>query len=67
MNIDVVEDGVCGYLADNPDEWLEKLLILVNSDNLRKNMGLRGRQKIVENYSLIRWIKDFEETIIEVK
>lgn len=43
-NTDHVKDGVTGYLAATPDQWLEKLRILLDNPTLRKNMGERGRE-----------------------
>lgn len=67
MNIEVVENGICGYLAGNDREWQECLLELVGNSELRQKMGAEGRQKVIENYSLERWAPEFVNTILEVK
>ena len=39
VNVDIVEDGKNGYLAETEEEWLEKLSILIESENLRIEIG----------------------------
>jgi len=48
----IVEHGVNGYLAQNSQEWYNYLKILYNSSNLRKKLGGKGYEKVVEKYSL---------------
>lgn len=52
MNREIVMDGVDGFWANNQEEWIEKLTILIENHSLRKTMGAKGRQKVVEKYSL---------------
>lgn len=51
-NIDIVQDGINGFLASNDDEWVEKLSLLIENPELRRNMGLSGRKTVEEKYSL---------------
>lgn len=49
---EIVRDGVNGFLANTPGEWLTSLSKLVESPALRRQLGLAG-QKLVENtYSI---------------
>ena len=52
MNKEVVDDGSNGYLVDNEKEWIEKLRILLNDSNLRKQFGKNGRRKVEQEYTL---------------
>jgi glycosyltransferase involved in cell wall biosynthesis len=52
INKEIVEDSVHGFLANTPEEWIEKLEILINDNNLRKRMGTEGRKKVIKHYSL---------------
>ncbi len=52
INREIVEDGVHGFWANTEDEWIEKLEILINDPELRKRMGMEGRKRVVEYYSL---------------
>jgi len=51
VNKDIIEEGVTGFLVNGPQEWIEKLSILIENDGLRKSMGARGRQKAEKYYS----------------
>ena len=53
VNTDIITDGANGYLPDNEDAWVETLARLVTDAHLRKEIGLRGRQTVVERYSLV--------------
>jgi glycosyltransferase involved in cell wall biosynthesis len=52
INRDLVEDGENGFWARDQQEWVEKLSILIEDYQLRKQMGLKGRKKIMEGYTL---------------
>ena len=52
INKEIVEDSVHGFWANTPEEWIEKLEILINNHNLRKKMGIEGRKRVIEHYSL---------------
>ncbi len=52
VNKKIIEEGINGYLCDTDEEWyvaLEKLLL---DAGLRKKMGVAGRKKIIQEYSL---------------
>ena len=51
-NRDIIKDGVNGFLADSNEEWVEKLSNLIESHNLRINMGLAGRKTVEDRFSL---------------
>ena len=51
-NTEIVDDGINGFLVTTREEWVEKLSILVNDAALRATMGMNGRKKVVERYSL---------------
>lgn len=52
VNATIVEEGVTGYLATNPDQWRAALIRLIDDANLRRTMGEAGRRRAVEAYSL---------------
>ncbi|MCX7965214.1 MAG: glycosyltransferase family 4 protein [Syntrophorhabdaceae bacterium] len=64
INKDVVEDGINGFWADTKKDWIEKLSLLIENPDLRINMGMKGRKKVLEGYTvqtcapkLIGWLK----------
>ncbi len=52
INWDLVRDGENGFWAREHQEWVEKLSILIEDVDLRRKMGLKGREKVKEGYSL---------------
>ena len=52
VNVDVIKDGVNGYLATDENEWLKKLELLINDATLRKQIGAAGRKTVVDEYSI---------------
>lgn len=52
MNRDVVEDGVNGFWASTAEEWEDRLVRLVEAEELRWQMGLRGRQTVERGYTV---------------
>jgi glycosyltransferase involved in cell wall biosynthesis len=51
-NLEIIRDGVNGFLADSPDEWLEKISLLIREDRLRSSMGSAARRTVEERYSV---------------
>jgi glycosyltransferase involved in cell wall biosynthesis len=52
VNPEIVRDGENGFLATSPQEWLEKLSELVESEELRRRLGAAGRQTVIDRYSV---------------
>jgi glycosyltransferase involved in cell wall biosynthesis len=52
VNKEIIEDGVNGFLAETPDEWIDKLSLLIESPELRMNLGNAGRETVVKHYSV---------------
>lgn len=52
ITTDIVQDGVNGYLASTTEEWVERLSLLVENTDLRRQIGQAGRQTVEEKYSL---------------
>ncbi len=51
-NCDIIEDGVNGFLASDPEEWFAKLERLLTDAELRERFARRGRQVVRERYSI---------------
>lgn len=51
-NAEVIENGVNGFLVKSEKEWIEKLSLLIENLNLRKNIGLAGRRTIEDRFSV---------------
>ena len=44
VNRDLVEDGVTGFWAKTPEEWEEKISVLIEDALLREKLGKRGEK-----------------------
>jgi glycosyltransferase involved in cell wall biosynthesis len=51
---EIVDDGITGFLVEkhNPQQIADKIKIMVDDAELRKNMGSAGRDKFLKNYTL---------------
>ena len=60
-NVDLVEDGITGYLFEkgNVEDLTEKLLALLESSEDRNRMGQRGRNRILAGFSTDAVAKQF--------
>jgi len=51
-NTNIIEDGINGFLANDTDEWVEKLSRLIESQELRATVGENGFNYAKANYSI---------------
>jgi glycosyltransferase involved in cell wall biosynthesis len=63
MTTDIVQDGQNGLLATTTEEWIEKLSLLVENPELRRQMGEAGRSTVEEKFSLTTHAPRFLETL----
>ncbi len=61
---DIIDDGITGFLVEpnSPSQIAEKLEILINNPEMRVHMGLKGRKKYEEKFTL----EKFEENLSKV-
>jgi glycosyltransferase involved in cell wall biosynthesis len=52
VNTSIIENGKDGFLCYSEDEWYNTLSMLIEDNNLRKNIGENGRNKIINHYSV---------------
>jgi glycosyltransferase involved in cell wall biosynthesis len=55
VNKEIIQDGENGFLASSYNEWLEKLILLVQNEDLRRKLGQKGRDTVEDRYSLKLW------------
>jgi len=51
-NFRIMENGVQGYMASDNAEWENQIIALIDNKELRKKMGLAGRKRVEEAYSV---------------
>jgi glycosyltransferase involved in cell wall biosynthesis len=51
-NFRVIEDGVSGFLVKTDEEWVSTLSKLIGDLQLRKYIGMNGRKRVEEKFSL---------------
>ncbi len=52
-NLEIIDEGVNGFFAANNEEWVNTISKLVEDGKLRRTMGEKGRDKVIQRYSLI--------------
>jgi O-antigen biosynthesis protein len=48
---EAITDGINGFLADDQDEWIEKISRLIEDGNLRKSIGEKAYEKVLKDYT----------------
>ena len=64
VHCELIEDGVTGFLPRTPDEWSAAIRLLAASSERRQRMGMAGRAKLIQHYSVTTWGPRFA-TLIE--
>lgn len=52
VNLDIVDHGINGFIADTEDEWFTVLDQFLSNSSQFDEMGKKARQKIIECYSI---------------
>jgi glycosyltransferase involved in cell wall biosynthesis len=52
VNSEIIYEGVNGFLASDTNGWIEKISILIDNPELRKNISREARKTVVEKYSV---------------
>ena len=52
VNSEIINDGKNGFLASDNNEWVDKISLLINDENLRRSIGFEARKTVEEEYSV---------------
>lgn len=71
VNTEIVSEGINGYVCEavtdaNPDNypsWEKALVLLLSNAELRQSLGIQGRIRITESYSLEAFKKEYLEVL----
>lgn len=58
---EAIEEGVTGFLANNEDEWVNKLSLLIEDPTLRNGIVNNARKDIFENYNIKSRIRQWDD------
>ena len=69
MNVynETIKDGVTGFLANNEDEWVDKLSLLIEDPILRNGIVNNAHNDILENYNLKSRVNQWDEVFKRLK
>lgn len=59
VNTEIIQDGENGFLAAGEEEWISKISALIEDKELRESMGSKGRETVVNEFSVIAWEKEY--------
>ncbi len=64
INSDIIKDGENGFLATTTDEWIDKLILLIENVSARKKLGKAGRKIVEKDFSVEanknKWLQVFQ-------
>jgi len=52
VNKEIIQYGKNGFLATTEQQWMDHLCLLIEDQNLRKEIGKAGRKTVIEFYSV---------------
>lgn len=64
--VEIIEDGVSGFLAHDDGEWVGYLSRLLGEPSLRARIGEAGRRRVEQRYSLGLWAPRMAAVIEQV-
>lgn len=68
-NIELVEQGKTGYLVnqEQPDELADKIRILLDDEKKRIEFGIRGKDKVIKQFSIENMVFNFFSAYEKIK
>lgn len=66
-NLEIIEDGVNGFLVDSEKDWYEKLKLLMEQPDLRKKLGENARKTVLERFDIEKQFDFLESQFNEIR
>ncbi len=63
VNREIVQEGITGFFAENPDDWQKAIDRLFYDSDLRNAMGKAGQKRIIEHFSVDATFKKMSECL----
>jgi glycosyltransferase involved in cell wall biosynthesis len=63
-NLNIIEHGVNGYLANSDEDWVHSLSILIDDKNTRELIAENAYAKMKEEYTVLQCFKEFENNYL---
>lgn len=65
---EIIDDGITGFLVEknNPEQIVDKLVVLLQNPELRKQMGEAGRTKFLKKYTLDIFEQNMKKVFDEI-
>ena len=60
VNSQIINHGENGFLASSTTDWVKSIQVLIENRNLYEKIHKKSRQKVIESYSLKKYIPVFE-------
>ena len=60
-NVEIIDDGVDGFLVNNQNELIEKINLLASSKDLIKKMSINARDKVEKKFNVVRMVEEYEK------
>ena len=60
---EIIENGVNGFISNNPEELKHYLVDLLNDENLAKEIGKNARKTITEKHSASKFVNRWNEVL----
>ncbi len=54
-----IEDGVNGFLVSSVDETAERMVEIINNEELRDEMGRKAQETVRKNFLLTRYLEQY--------
>ncbi len=61
-----IENGVNGFLINEVDEAVEKVLYILKNPEIAKKMGIKGREKIKNEFLLIKHVENYLDLFLDL-
>ncbi|GIV26746.1 MAG: glycosyl transferase [Bacteroidia bacterium] len=64
VNAEIIEKTKGGFVVNSESDWIEKLSILIENEELRKQLGKQGREGVEKYYSVKVWQDIFVQILL---